>query len=159
LLDQARADGVAVKVAAPPGSPLAAAAGATVFAPNAAPPESLVPSDIPVLLLVDDCEAFLDTAMGDALTALVRAAPPGLTVVAAGRTDELAVNYRGVGAEVRRARCAVLLQPSPGDGELVGLRLPVPRSLQPPGRGLLLGDPAWGPVCAAGPVAVQLAQP
>ena len=53
---------------------------------------------------------------------------------------------------------ALLLQPGPLDGELVGARLRPGCTGGPPGRGLLLGDPAWAEECAAGPVRVQVAR-
>ncbi len=95
------------------------------------------------LLLVDDCEQLLDTPLGDRLTELVRSAPARLAVVVAGRSDELAVTYRGVGAEVRRARSGLLLQPGSLDGELLGCTLPRRRPQPIPGRGVLIADPQW----------------
>jgi S-DNA-T family DNA segregation ATPase FtsK/SpoIIIE len=73
-------------------------------------------------------------------------------------SDDLALTFRGIAAHVRKARCAVLLDPGPGDGDLVGIRLRKPRSGGPPGRGIVIGDQAWGPQFAA-PIAIQVAQP
>src|SRR6266576_3927706 len=94
----------------------------------------------PVLLLVDDSEAFLDTPVGDALAYLLRAAAAPLAAVVSGRSDDLAVTYRGVASEVRRSRSGLLLQPEPGDGDLLGIRLPRSRPVPVPGRGVLLLD-------------------
>jgi S-DNA-T family DNA segregation ATPase FtsK/SpoIIIE len=95
------------------------------------------PRSQPLLVLVDDSEAFLDTGVGDALTELLRSGRSSVAAVVAARNDELAVTYRGVGNEARRSRAGLLLRPEPGDGELLGLRLPRTYSAQPPGRGVL----------------------
>jgi DNA segregation ATPase FtsK/SpoIIIE, S-DNA-T family len=79
--------------------------------------------------------------------------------VAAGSSDELAVTFRGVAAEVRRARCTVLLHPGPGDADLAGWPLPRREPGRPPGRGLLVGDPALGAHFADGPLPIQIALP
>jgi S-DNA-T family DNA segregation ATPase FtsK/SpoIIIE len=91
------------------------------------------------LVLVDDCEAFTDTAVGAELERLARQAGEGTTaVVVAGRPDDLAVTFRGVAAEVRRAHTGILLRPAPGDGDLLGVHLGRSRSSTPPGRGVLV---------------------
>lgn len=94
----------------------------------------------PVLLLVDDSEAFQDTAVGDALTMLVRRSGDELSAVVVGRSDDLALCFRGIAAEIKRSRTGLLLCPGPGDGELVGLRLPMVRASPLPGRGVLVAD-------------------
>jgi len=109
------------------------------------------------LLLVDDSDAFLDTLVGDALSAAVRAAPAGLAAVVAGSSDDLPLTYRGIAAEVRRSRCALVLQPGPGDGDLVGRRLPQRRGVRTAGRGVLIGDGAWGAGFTAEPIPIQVA--
>jgi DNA segregation ATPase FtsK/SpoIIIE, S-DNA-T family len=145
-------------VFAPRRSPLAAAAhrhGVCGLAPDA-PVDAVDPALRDAeLVLVDDLEAFADTAVGDALTRWARDAPPGPVVCAAGRCDALAVTFRGLGAELRQARCGVLLQPGPVDGELFGARLPRARPAVLPGRGVVFPDPAWGH--GAGPVPIQIA--
>jgi S-DNA-T family DNA segregation ATPase FtsK/SpoIIIE len=93
-----------------------------------------------VLLLVDDSDAFLDTPVGVALADLLRAAPASLAAVVSGRSDDLAVTYRGVASEVRRSRSGLLLLPEPGDGDLLGIRLPRSRSVSVAGRGVLMLD-------------------
>ena len=119
LLAQARTDGVAATVAAAPHSALSQAAeilGVPVLTPTdpARAVETITDSaDARQLLLVDDVDLFLDTAIGDALTAAARGRP-SLAVVASGRTDELVLTYRGLGADVRRGRCGVVLQTGAG---------------------------------------------
>lgn len=159
LLVQAVREGVAVVVAAPRRSPLVSAAeyhGIAVVAPDAAPRAAGLPAHPRTLLLVDDSEAFLDTVVGDALAASVRAAPAALAAVVASNSDDLALTYRGVAAEVRRSRCALVLAPGPGDGDLIGRRLPRRHGPMPPGRGVLVGDRAWGTEFAE-PVPIQVA--
>jgi S-DNA-T family DNA segregation ATPase FtsK/SpoIIIE len=160
LLVEAMAADVAVVVAAPGRSPLAAQAarrGAVVVAPDDTAQHR--PDAERTLVLVDDSESFLDSPAGDWLATLAREAGDGLAVVVAGRSDELPLTYRGIAAEVRRSRCALLLQPGPADGDLVGARLPRRRRHSVPGRGLLLGDPAWGSEFAAGLLPIQIAVP
>ncbi|WAX56143.1 FtsK/SpoIIIE domain-containing protein [Jatrophihabitans cynanchi] len=158
LLLQLLALDVPMLVAAPARSPLTALAierDVPVLRPGEQPPDRPAPRAV----LVDDSAAFLDAAAGEALTTLVRDGPAGLAAVAAGDSSELAITFRGVGAEVRRSRCAVLLAPGPADGELAGVRLPRRRGDAPPGRGVLVGDPAWGPGFGAGPIPIQVALP
>jgi S-DNA-T family DNA segregation ATPase FtsK/SpoIIIE len=107
------------------------------------------------LVLVDDVEAFADTELGEVFTRLVRDGPAGPAVCAAGRSDALAGTFRGLGAELRRVRCGVLLQPGAGDGELFSARLPRVRAAPIPGRGLLFPDPAWA--LPGTPMPIQLA--
>jgi S-DNA-T family DNA segregation ATPase FtsK/SpoIIIE len=147
----------AISVAAPVRSPLAVAAerhGVRVLVPGDA---ADIGEGLPhlELLLIDDMEDFADTDLGDAFARCARAGPPGLIMCAAGRSETLAVAFRGLGAELRRARCGVLLQPGAVDGELFGVRLPRARMPQIPGRGLLFPDPAWA--IADAPLPIQLA--
>ena len=142
ILEQTAGGERELLIAAPRRSPLfdaAIALGLVVITPDV---EGLrVPRPAtPTLLLVDDSEVFLDTPAGDVLTDLLRADTGNVTAIVAGRTDELAVTYRGVASEMRRSRCGLLLQPGPGDGDLVGMRLPRGRPLPIPGRGLLILD-------------------
>ncbi|HKF33893.1 MAG TPA: FtsK/SpoIIIE domain-containing protein [Jatrophihabitantaceae bacterium] len=141
VLDQLRNRDVLV--AAPRRSPLVEAAQTLrirVVTPD--DPATAIGPYSGQLLLVDDSETFLDTQIGDALTDLLRSGRSGLAAVVAARSDELAVTYRGVGHEARRSRAGLLLQPEPGDGELLGLRLPRTYSTQPPGRGVLVVEQA-----------------
>jgi DNA segregation ATPase FtsK/SpoIIIE, S-DNA-T family len=108
------------------------------------------------VLLVDDSEELADSALDDALAQRARHGSSALVVAA--RIEDVARAYRGLVAEIRRTRCVLLLQPGPLDGELVGTRLQPGFSGGPPGRGVLFGDPRWGPEYAAGPVRVQVAR-
>ncbi len=143
ILAQLPTDGLDVLVAAPRRSPLAAdaaARGVALVGPDA-PRDDVPPRpDRPLLVLVDDSESYLDTTVGDALADLLRSAHSGLAAVVAARSEDLALTYRGVAAEVRRSRTGLLLQPDPGDGDLLGVRLPRTRAKAPPGRGLLVAD-------------------
>lgn len=161
VLRQATADVDRVVVIAPDRSPVRSGAG-TLGVPCLGPdtPEPPLLDDVD-LLLVDDVDSLAGSAVGAALD---EALSPGRlrgprAVVLAGRTDALASTFRGAAAEVRRSRQALLLQPGPGDGDLVGLRLPQGRSVPVPGRGLLAGRPDWGPAFATGPLPVQVALP
>ena len=90
------------------------------------------------VVLLDDCESFVDSPVGDWLTDLIRAEHPRLAVVVSGRSDETVLAFRGIAAEVRRARTGVLLQPGPSDGDLFGISLPLRSPSMPVGRGLLV---------------------
>jgi S-DNA-T family DNA segregation ATPase FtsK/SpoIIIE len=107
------------------------------------------------MLVVDDAEAFTDTRVGEALAEWVRADTGGRVAVVAGRSDALALSFRGLVAEVRRARCGVLLQPGPVDGDLLGISVPRARAAPLAGRGLLVPDPAWG--LGGDPIPLQVA--
>ncbi|HEY3632073.1 MAG TPA: hypothetical protein VGL21_14280, partial [Jatrophihabitantaceae bacterium] len=98
---------------------------------------------------------------GDALADLVRSGDPGVAAVVAARSDELAITYRGVAHEARRTRSGLLLQPGPGDGELLGLRLPRTRSVPLPGRGVLALDQPQlrALVDGSGTIPIQVARP
>jgi S-DNA-T family DNA segregation ATPase FtsK/SpoIIIE len=161
LAAQAEATGRALLVAATETSPLLAEArsrGAAILRP--ADDWEPTPPTRPTLVLVDDTEAFSDTAVGAQLTAWARDRALPVAVVAAGRADELATSYRGVAAEVRRHRVGVLLRPGPLDGELFGLRIPRHPGTGPPGRGMAVADPSWGAAFAdGGPVPIQVALP
>lgn len=139
-----RRDDLKVLVAGPRRCALVASAeqcGVQVVTPDDPPARAQAISERPLLLLVDDSEVFLDTPVGDALTELVRSSPGQLAAVVAARSEELAVTYRGIASEVRRSRSGLLLQPRPGDGELLGLQLGRTRSARLPGRGVLAVDP------------------
>jgi S-DNA-T family DNA segregation ATPase FtsK/SpoIIIE len=161
LAQQAVKTGVNTVVAALPRSGLATTArqlSLPLVTPASSPPAT--PPDAPTVLLVDDSEGFLDGPAGERLAAWLREDWAPLCAVVAGRSDELATSYRGLGAEVRRSRCGLLLRPGPVDGELLGVRLPRRPSTGPPGRGVVVGDPDWSPLFASGePVPVQVATP
>ena len=167
LLEAVRT-GCPVLVAAPARSPLAGLAnrlGVDLLDPADPPgrgPLGPRTQPGPTLLLVDDTDAFVDSDIGDMLLARLRDTRSTVAVLATGRPDELALAYRGIAAEVRRSRSGIALRPGPVDGELFGVRLPRARGGDPPGRGRLIGDPAWlvgttPSAGAAGSVRVQIA--
>lgn len=108
----------------------------------------LVPTDTrPTLLLVDDLEILgTDGPLADALVDHLKALrdKPGM-IVAAGTGEELTGAYRGPAAALKKSRAGIVLCPSaPGDGEILGLRLP--RSAlgaTAPGRGLHVTAGGW----------------
>jgi S-DNA-T family DNA segregation ATPase FtsK/SpoIIIE len=161
LARQAHAAGISMLVAATTRSPLlddARRLGVPMLTPSAADVGAL--PEVRTLLLVDDSEAFRDCPAGERLTSWARDIEAPLAVVVAGRADDLATSYRGVAAEVRRSQCGILLRPGPVDGELFGVRLPRRPASGPPGRGVALGDPTWGPLFETGqPVPIQVAAP
>jgi len=91
----------------------------------------------PVVVLADDIESLVDSAADAVLAGLVRD-DRGITVVGAGRSDDLAGAFRGLGVDLRRRRTGVLLTPGPLDGELLGVRIPRGLAEPMPGRGYLV---------------------
>jgi S-DNA-T family DNA segregation ATPase FtsK/SpoIIIE len=59
-------------------------------------------------------------------------------MVAAGQAADLATHYQGPVAALRRARTGLLLQPGPGDADLLGVRLPRLPVPARPGSGWLV---------------------
>jgi S-DNA-T family DNA segregation ATPase FtsK/SpoIIIE len=97
----------------------------------------------PVVLLIDDAEAF-DDADG-AIAGLLATARPDLHVVAAGRADPLRSLYGHWTQTVRRSKTGVLLRPNIDlDGDLLGVTLPrrAPVRLGV-GRGYLIHNGEW----------------
>lgn len=94
--------------------------------------------DKPFAVLVDDAEAVHDSGIDRAVMALLHPADERpRAVVVAGSSADLASQFRGLGADARRNRLGLLLWPGPGDGDLLGAR--VPRSSDHlPGRGILV---------------------
>jgi S-DNA-T family DNA segregation ATPase FtsK/SpoIIIE len=140
---QALAAGLVMLVAAPPRSPLAAWAsrrGLDVLTPGSPPPSGDGACDAFTgqLVLIDDAEQFTDTASGGFLTEL--ATSHQAAVVVTTRSEDLAMSFRGPAAAVRRRRTGLLLQPSPADGELLGIRTGGQPLASIPGRGLLVTD-------------------
>lgn len=88
------------------------------------------------LVMVDDAEQFADTPSGERLQAWIATSDAAVVVTA--RMPELLSSFRGLGADMRRHRCGMLLQPSSPDGEVFGVRLPrlPPSSIA--GRGVLV---------------------
>jgi S-DNA-T family DNA segregation ATPase FtsK/SpoIIIE len=145
-----------VLVAAPERSPLAAAAresGIRLLTPGG--PFDAVPAHD--LLLIDDCEAFTDSTLGDAINDEVRRAEGNRIVVASARSDVAAVSFRGVAAAMRLSGSGVLLRPGPLDGELLGVSLPRARPDPVAGRGVLVPDAAWR--LGDQPIPLQIALP
>jgi S-DNA-T family DNA segregation ATPase FtsK/SpoIIIE len=161
LAQQASAAGIRTLVAATGRSPLRGAAeslAVPVLDPTSERLEDV--PETPTLVLVDDVECYTDTVAGDRLACWARAVDAPLAMVVSGRADELATSYRGLAAEVRRHHCGILLRPGPVDGELLGVRLPRRPVGGPPGRGVAVGEPSWGPLFASGePVPIQMATP
>ena len=151
---QACATGAEVVVAAPECSPLAALARShdcTVILPTSEPAGCGLPEG--AVLVVDDGESFQGTAIGDLLARWERGRRPSAVVVAA-RSDTAAVAFRGLVAELRSARCGLLLSPTPADTALLDVALPRTDRHPRPGRGVLLGDRAWG---LPSPLSIQVA--
>jgi S-DNA-T family DNA segregation ATPase FtsK/SpoIIIE len=142
IAQQALAAGLALLVAAPPRSPLAAWAhrqGVDVLTPDSVPGVDGAWQDVTSqLVLIDDAEQFNDSASGGFLTEL--ATGHRAAVIAAARSDDLMTSFRGPAVTVRRRRTGLLLQPSPADGELLGVRVGPHRMASGPGRGLLVTD-------------------
>ena len=131
---QALSRGLRIEVAATIESPLADWAYANDL-PVIGPESSLadMTSD---LFLVEDAEQFTDTLAGEQLQAWIAATATAVVVTA--RTSDLLMSFRGIGVEMRRHRCGMLLQPSAVDGELLGIRLPQLPATSIPGRGVLV---------------------
>jgi S-DNA-T family DNA segregation ATPase FtsK/SpoIIIE len=153
-----------IVVAAPRRSPLfdvAQSLGIAVILPDGNP-EVPAASGRALLALIDDSEHFLDTVAGEVLCRLAQTAGERATaILVSGRSDELALTYRGIAADIRRSHTGILLQPSSGDGELFGLRLPRTRPVTLAGRGVLIAEQPQLADLARGAqtIAVQLALP
>jgi S-DNA-T family DNA segregation ATPase FtsK/SpoIIIE len=162
LATQAATTSLTTLVAAPQRSPLAATAQQLrlPLVDPACADRAFPLHATPALVLVDDSEAFADTLVGDQLTALARSSGADVSIIAAACSEDLATAYRGLGAELRRSRCGILLRPGPVDGELLGVRLPRRSPTGPPGRGIAVGDASWGSLFDTGePVPIQIATP
>jgi hypothetical protein len=98
----------------------------------------------PELILIDDCDHVAGAAVEAEL--LDRLADPTrpVTVMASLRSEQLALAFRGLPAELRAYGCALLLAPTAADADLFGVAAPRTRRAPVPGRGILIADPAWG---------------
>ncbi len=105
-----------------------------------------------LVLLVDDAEQFEDK--DSSISGLLGAKVPGLTVIAAGRSDDLRSMYSHWSKAVRKSRCGVMLMPNVDfDGDLLGVsslprKAPVVLSV---GRGYAASGGAVGLVQTARP--------
>jgi len=134
---QAQDRGLRLVVAGSARSPLARWAGehgVSVIRPNDW--VDALDADLLNLLVVDDAEQFTDTPSGERLQAWIATSDAAVVVTA--RMPELLSSFRGLGADLRRHRCGMLLQPSPPDGEVLGVRLPQLPPSSIAGRGVLV---------------------
>ncbi len=135
-----RAGGMRIVGVAPRASPLRELSGCLLGTESGPALEALL-GDGRVALLVDDAELLIDSALAPVLEQAVRRArDAGTVVLVAGTTDELVTGYRGFVLDLRRSRTGILLSPqSPGDGDLLGVRLSRTTGGDVrPGRGLLV---------------------
>ncbi len=96
----------------------------------------------PLAIVIDDAELLADAPIGEAISGFLRTARDRAgAVILAGTTSELGV-FRGFIPDARKSRAGLLLCPgAPGDGEILGVRLPrTAVFLGPPGRGLLIAE-------------------
>ncbi|ETK33281.1 FtsK/SpoIIIE domain-containing protein [Microbispora sp. ATCC PTA-5024] len=108
------------------------------------------------VLMIDDLELLGgDSELAEWITDYVgELRDTGSLVIGAGSADDLDSMYRGPVVAMKKSRNGLLLRPSsPGQGDLLGVRLP--RSLAsgtgPAGRGLLVIGGAWEQVQVARP--------
>lgn len=109
-------------------------------------------ADPPAVVLADDIESLVDAPVDRILAELVRD-DRGVTVIGAGRSDDLAGQFRGLGVDLRRRRTGLLLTPGPLDGELLGVRIPRGLTEHLPGRGYLVEHGSLTRVQVARPAA------
>ncbi len=87
------------------------------------------------VVVVDDHGTVAETPVVAAMTAHP---PEGVVAVVSGAPAELSSVYRGPVAALRRRRSGLLLCPGPGDGDLLGVRLPRTPVPVRPGSGWLV---------------------
>ncbi len=107
-------------------------------------------------LMIDDLELLgSDTELAEWITEYVgELRDTGSLVIGAGSADDLDSMYRGPVVAMKKSRNGLLLRPSsPGQGDLLGVRLPrsVASGTGPTGRGLLVLAGAWEQVQVAQP--------
>ncbi|HEX6917558.1 MAG TPA: hypothetical protein VF140_05715, partial [Phycicoccus sp.] len=95
-----------------------------------------------LLVLVDDVDRVDDAPLAPALHEAVRRADRGDGgLVVATTAPSLLRRFRGLDVETLRRGHAILLGPSPGDGDVIGVRLPRGGAAgRLPGRGVLVAD-------------------
>ncbi|MEC4020237.1 FtsK/SpoIIIE domain-containing protein, partial [Streptomyces sp. H27-D2] len=110
--------------------------------------EALAAGDGPAVLLVDDADLLAQMPSADSVLREIAATgrDRGLGLAAAATAETLTSAGIGWLGQVRRVRKGVLLSPqSPGEGDLLGVRIPYDllRGRPTPGRGLTV-DPVTG---------------
>lgn len=112
--------------------------------------EDLLRAERGLTVLADDAETLHDTPIERPLLALLRPdAEVEAAVVLAGSATDMAGCFRGLTVEARRGRTGLLLgQLAPGDGDLLGVRLPRGPA-GPTGRALLVVRGRMTPVQVA----------
>ena len=93
-----------------------------------------------LLVVVDDADYLGDSALAEPLTAFIRGARDAAhAIVVGGTTTEMVGGFRGFVPEAKKSKAGLLLCPgAPGDGELLGVRLPRTAVFPgPAGRGIL----------------------
>jgi S-DNA-T family DNA segregation ATPase FtsK/SpoIIIE len=142
------AGGTTIVVVCPRRSPLEALAGETnvarVLSGRSEPADlgaavTTAAANGPLVIIIDDAEAFARSEADEALRDWLRETTPGqAAVVVGGNLEDVRNEMRGVVAEAKKPKAALLLSPgSSMDGDLVGIRLP--KNLtgrMPPGRGI-----------------------
>ncbi|WP_045744794.1 FtsK/SpoIIIE domain-containing protein [Actinoplanes rectilineatus] len=126
--------GTSLVVAAPRRSPLRDLAGRAgvleVFTgddvPKARLTEILTGTAEPVVLVIDDADNLAKSASDAIFTEIARTgAENGRALIVAGQTDRLLSGFSGWIPELRRTRQGLLISPqAPGDGELIGGKVP-----------------------------------
>lgn len=142
----------AVLVLGPPGSgrtrtlvALAAAAGGSVLSVHGADPPTEAQLEarlsclgVDDLISVDDAHLLAGTRVEDLLVGHAARHGPRAALHVAAELEGAGTAFRGLLPQLARSRTAVVLHPGmPGDGALVGARLPV-GDLSVPGRGVLV---------------------
>ena len=155
--------GTEVVVGAPMDSPLrrfAGRHGVRAVITDEEPTESqfaelLDPGDGPVVLVVDDAEAWRDLTCRDWLRAFLRrASGTRRGVVIGGDIESVAMGFSGWQVDIKKNRRGALLSaPNLGDGDLVGARLSRSQARHPRRRGRGPGAPGrWQPGAGTDPV-------
>ncbi|MHB8190872.1 MAG: FtsK/SpoIIIE domain-containing protein [Ferrimicrobium sp.] len=92
-------------------------------------------------VLVDDVDNLDDIGVLDALTKFYKTAhDDGNVIIASGGVSEIASSFRGLAAEIKKARCGVVLNPSSSeDGLALSTKIPATKLANTPiGRAVLI---------------------